>query len=372
MRKIVVIGAGKIGASIAKLLVHSGDYDVTVADRDEAALGRLTERAPVRASRLDSKQAGALAQLLAGQDAVVSATSFDVNPQIARAALAAGCSYFDLTEDVATTRAVRRVAGAALPGQIFMPQCGLAPGFIGILAAALSQRFDVLDTVKMRVGALPQYPSNTVKYNLTWSTDGLINEYCNPCEAIHEGHRIDVLALEGLEHFALDGLEYEAFNTSGGLGTLCETLAGRVHTLNYKTVRYAGHQYLMDFLVNGLRLGASRSGRRQLKQMLEAAIPITLQDVVLIFVSVSGQLHGQFRQITDARKLYHRELFGENWSAIQLTTAASAAAVLDLHFAGRLPECGFVRQEDVQLHDFLDNRFGRYYATDRYAEEIPV
>src|SRR3546814_14275284 len=80
----------------------------------------------------------------------------------------------------------------------------------------------------------------SLKYNLTWSTDGLINEYCNPCEAIYEGEQIEVMPLEGLESFSLDGIDYEAFNTSGGLGTLCDTLAGRVKSLNYKTVRYPG------------------------------------------------------------------------------------------------------------------------------------
>ena len=79
----------------------------------------------------------------------------------------------------------------------------------------------------MRVGALPQFPTNALNYNLTWSTDGLINEYCNPCEAIHEGKLIEVLPLEGIEQFSLDGITYEAFNTSGGLGTLCETLPAR-------------------------------------------------------------------------------------------------------------------------------------------------
>ena len=78
------------------------------------------------------------------------------------------------------------------------------------------------------LGALPQFPTGALKYNLTWSTDGLINEYCNSCDAIHEGRRIDVLPLEGFEHFSLDGVRYEAFNTSGGLGTLCESLDGKV------------------------------------------------------------------------------------------------------------------------------------------------
>lgn len=370
MTPVLIVGAGKIGSSIAKLLQLSGSYRVTVADRDEAALARLAGRLPVATQALDLRLGRQLNHLLIGQKAVLSATSFDINPTIAKAALAHGVSYFDLTEDVATTRKIRSLAQQAAPGQIFMPQCGLAPGFIGILAYDVARHFDQLDTVKMRVGALPLYPSNLMKYNLTWSTDGLINEYCNPCEAIHHGRRIEALPLEGLEHFALDGLEYEAFNTSGGLGTLCETLGGRTHEMNYKTVRYVGHQYLMDFLVNGLRLGADKTHRKQLKAILENAVPITRQDVVLIFVSVSGWQDGEFRQLTDARKIYHQPVHDEHWSAIQLTTAAGIAAVVDLHFAGKLPPQGFVKQEAVRLDDFLANRFGRYYAIGQHAVEI--
>jgi len=131
--------------------------------------------------------------------------------------LDAGLSYFDLTEDRDTTAAVRGYAEQAESGQIFAPQCGLAPGFVSIAAFDLARQFDRPEEVRMRVGALPQFPTNEMKYNLTWSTDGLINEYGNPCEAIHEGRRIEVLPLEGLEHFSLDGVDFEAFNTSGVL-----------------------------------------------------------------------------------------------------------------------------------------------------------
>ncbi|MBE9609378.1 saccharopine dehydrogenase family protein [Chitinilyticum piscinae] len=372
MTPLLIIGAGKIGASLARLLADCGDYAVTVGDRDAEALIRLSQHCEVQTRVLNVRDPVALAEAMQGQHAVISAASFDVNTRIARAALGAGISYFDLTEDVATTQAIRRMAASSRAGQVFMPQCGLAPGFIGILAADIASRFSEIDTVKMRVGALPQYPDNRIKYNLTWSTDGLINEYCNACEAIRHGRLTTVHALEGLEHFALDGLEYEAFNTSGGLGTLCETLAGQVQEMDYKTVRYPGHRDLIDFLVNGLRLGRDRAHRQMLKKILEEAVPITLQDLVLVVVSVSGQLDGQFRQISDARKIYHSSYHGQPWSAIQLTTAASAAAVIDLHLAGQLPDTGFIRQEDVRLMDFLANRFGRHYDVPRLAEEIPV
>lgn len=358
MHRILLLGAGKIGSAIAKLLVHSGDFDVFVGDIEQRALDRLAAGLTVKTLRLDIGDSAALRSAMAGVQTVISACTFEANVRIAEAALASGVSYFDLTEDVATTKAIQNFALSARTGQIFMPQCGLAPGFICIAAHELTRGFDKLDEVRMRVGALPQFPSNAMKYNLTWSTDGLINEYCNLCEAIHEGCKIDILPLEGLEHFSLDGMDYEAFNTSGGLGTLCDTLAGKVRTLNYKTVRYEGHRELMAFLVNSLRLSERRN---ILKDILENAVPITLQDVVLIFCTVTGYRNGYLTQVTDARKIYHKQMFGEHWSAIQVTTAAGMCAVVDLHASGKLPDRGFVRQEQVGLDAFLANRFGQYY-----------
>lgn len=359
--RILVLGAGKIGGTVAKLLGHSGGYLVTVGDIDVAALDHLSQESTVNTEVLDVADKQKLTAMMDNFDAVISACSYSFNVTIAQCALQAGISYFDLTEDVETTKQIRLLAEKAREGQIFMPQCGLAPGFIGILAYDLCQQFEEIDKVKMRVGALPQFPSNKIMYNLTWSTDGLINEYCNPCQALAEGELMEVLPLEGLEKFSLDGMNYEAFNTSGGLGTLCETLQGKVNDLNYKTVRYKGHCYLMDFLTKELKL----CDRREiLKDILENAVPITLQDVVLIFCEVSGWRNGQLEQVTDVRKVYHDDVFGEHWSSIQITTAASVCAVLDLYREGKLPAKGFVKQEQVQLNDFTLNRFGQYYQTD--------
>jgi saccharopine dehydrogenase-like NADP-dependent oxidoreductase len=360
MHRVLLLGAGKIGRMIARLLVDAGDYDVLVGDSSPEALKLISSRIGVTTVKLDVESSADLAKALAGRDTVISALSYYHNPRVAEAALVAGASYFDLTEDVETTRRVRAVAEKAQPGQVFMPQCGLAPGFISIVANNLAQQVERLDSVRMRVGALPQFPTGALKYNLTWSTDGLINEYCNPCDAIHGGRRIEVLPLEGYEQFSLDGVRYEAFNTSGGLGTLCESLDGKVRDLNYKTVRYLGHCNQVSLLVNELRLSERRD---LLKDILENAVPITFQDVVVTFCTVTGYRNGQLVQITDARKIYHQEIGGENWSAIQITTAAGICAVIDMHVAGQLNSSGFLRQEDVDFDNFLANRFGRHYDT---------
>jgi len=359
MNRVLLLGAGKIGRMISRMLVDSGDYTVLVGDVSADALDVIAHRVPgVKVLQFDVASPTALARALQDCDVVISALSYFLNPGVAEAALAAGVSYFDLTEDVETTRRVREIAEQAKDGQIFMPQCGLAPGFISIVAQHLAKQFDTVEAVRMRVGALPLFPTGALKYNLTWSTDGLINEYCNPCEAIQDGRSVELQPLEGYEQFLLDGVRYEAFNTSGGLGTLCETLAGRAREVNYKTIRYVGHSEPMKFLIEELRLGECR---KQLKEILERAVPVTFQDVVVTFCTVIGSRSGQLVQITDGRKVYHQDLGGRPWSAIQITTAASVCAVLDMFVSGQLPRRGFVRQEQVDFDAFIVNRFGKHY-----------
>ncbi len=367
MKNILVIGGGKIGSVVADLLVQTPEHDgyrVTVADRSAAALADITKTARettrLTTLQLDVTDAAALRAALAGRFAVLSAAPYHLTVKVAEAARELGVHYLDLTEDVASTRRIRELAVGA--SSAFIPQCGLAPGFISIVAAELARQFDSLDSVRMRVGALPAYPSNALNYNLTWSTEGVINEYCEPCEAIVDGQIREVPALEEREEFSLDGVLYEAFNTSGGLGTLCETLHGKVRTLNYRTIRYPGHAAIMKALLNDLRL---RDRRDVLKDILENALPATMQDVVIVFVTVAGMREGRLQQDTFVRKIYSHTLAGRMHSAIQITTASSLCAMLDMLAAGRLPQSGFVRQEDVLLGDFLGNRFGQVYAADR-------
>ncbi len=353
---IALIGAGKIGEAIVNLLVPTGDYTVTVVDVDPRRLGVLAALG-ARAVLADVSKPDTFIAEIKGVRAIVSAAPYFLTPVLAQLALDIDAHYLDLTEDVQSTRLVKKIADGA--NTAFIPQCGLAPGFISIAAAHLANKFSDLRDVNMRVGALPIYPTNALKYNLTWSTDGLINEYLNPCEAIVDGQLKETPALQELEHFSLDGLDYEAFNTSGGLGTLCETLSGRVRNLNYKTVRYPGHCDIMKMLCHDLRLGERRE---LLKDVLEAALPITYQDVVLVFVSVSGTQCVNLTQESFAKKIYAKTVNGQLMSAIQLTTAAGICAMLDLLMSGHVATRGFVRQESVSMPQFLANRFGQHYA----------
>ncbi len=362
MKKVLILGAGKIGALISGLLAESGDYEVHLGDvSGEAAnsVVRAHKLTRLHAHTVDAADPKALEAQLREHpvDAVISSLPFYCNVAVAEAARRAGIHYFDLTEDVEVTRAVRGISDGA--AQAFVPQCGLAPGFISIAANELIQHFDELRTVKLRVGALPQHPHNVLKYSLTWSTEGLINEYGNPCEALVDGRRIEVAPLEGLEEIELDGTLYEAFNTSGGLGSLAETYGDRVKNMDYKTMRYPGHCEQMRLLMNDLKLNHDRG---TLKRILENAVPQTLQDVVVIYVAVTGKQDGDLREETYVNKVYPQMIAGRLWSAIQVTTASGITAVVDLVLNSGGKHRGFVRQEDFRLLDVLENRFGKHYT----------
>jgi saccharopine dehydrogenase-like NADP-dependent oxidoreductase len=357
MRDILVIGGGNIGDMIASLLADTGDYTVTVADHQAASLAKFAGRKGVSTLVLDAAQDAEIAKALANRFAVISAAPYHITSRIARAAHAAGVHYLDPTEDVASTKVVKELAPTARAALI--PQCGLAPGFIAIVGKYLADKFDTLDTLKLRVGALPRYPTNALTYNLTWSTEGVINEYCEPCEAIVDGKPTMLPALENVEHFLLDGESYESFNTSGGLGTLGDTLAGKVRNLAYQTIRYPGHRDIMRMLITDLRLGQNRP---LFKQVLENAVPATEQDVVIVFGTASGMRGGRFMQESYASKIFAREGADRTWAAIQITTANAICAVLDMLAKGQIPQKGLVRQEDISLMDFLANRFGKAYA----------
>ena len=357
MTRIALVGSGKVGSTVCELLLGSGDYEITLLDASETQLARVAEADRLSKRVMDVSDASALGAAVEGHFAVLCAAPFFLTPVVAEAARAASIHYLDLTEDIASTRRVWELAKDA--DSVFIPQCGLAPGFISIVANWLCEKFDELDTVRLRVGALPRYPTNSLHYNLTWSTEGLINEYCEQCEAIMDGKPITMPALTQRKVFSLDGTRYESFNTSGGLGSLADTLAGRVNSLSYQTIRYPGHLDIMRTLLHDLRLSQRRD---VLKDILEYAIPATFQDVALIFATVSGMRDGQLQQETYVNKVYGRAEEGAQRSAIQLTTASAICVMLDLLVEGKLPAGGLVRQEQVALEDFLANRFGRIFV----------
>tara|TARA_B100000886_G_scaffold337862_1_gene299474 strand:+ start:1903 stop:2910 length:1008 start_codon:yes stop_codon:yes gene_type:complete len=331
--KIGIIGSGNIGWAIKKLLKN--DYDLKIGDIKDG---------------LDATSEEQVKKFLEGGEAVISAGPYAVNKTIAKVAADMGIGYLDLTEDVATTDYVKTLNS----NSVLIPQCGLAPGAINICAAYLIEEFDEVDEVLMRVGALPKYTTNEMSYYLSWSTNGLINEYCNASDVIYEGSKAKVMPLEGMEKLIIEGKSYEAFNTSGGCASMCDTYEGKVQNLTYKTIRYPGHQAHMKFLFNDLSL---KKNREVLENLFDKEVPRTTDDVVIFFVKVIGKIDGVLQEKTYCRKIQGQGKF----SAIQITTAAGVCSVLELYLKNKIKGKGLISQESIGWDDFLETDFGKVY-----------
>ena len=196
--------------------------------------------------------------------------------------------YFDLTEDVPTTQAIIELSKTSRG--LMAPQCGLAPGFVGIVGAAQVAAFEECRSLRLRVGALPQNPTGLMGYAFNWSPEGVVNEYLNDCEVIEDGVRKMVSSMEWIETLYVEGVMLEAFTTSGGLGTICETFHGKVANVDYKTMRYPGHMRLMNFFFHELLM---RERRELAGEILTNAKPPVNDDVVYVHVSSEGTLDGR-------------------------------------------------------------------------------
>lgn len=353
MKNVLVIGMGKVGSLVGILL--SRRFAVTGLDKRKPAV-----ELPFKVIPGDVENIEFLEKILPGFDAVASAMPYNLNLNIAKVAHKHGIHYFDLTEDVPTTNAIMELSKTARAAMA--PQCGLAPGLIGIIGAHLAKRFTRLRDIELRVGALPRYPNGLLGYSFTWSPAGVINEYLNDAEVIHNGVKKMVPSLDGLEYIQIEGNEFEAFSTSGGLGTMCDTFAGKVDTLNYKTIRYPGHAKLMKFLLYELIL---KEKRELTEQILTEAKPPVQEDVVYVYAVVEGWKGNEIAREEFYEAYYPVEIDGQHWRAISWTTAASIAAVIEMVADGKLPQKGFIKQEEINFEDFLATENGKFYRHEK-------
>ncbi len=358
IEKILTLGLGKVGTLVGVLL--SKQFEVTGMDKQKP---HYPYQLPFEVITGDVTDVVLMQRLIAEHDAVVSALPYFLNKTIARIAHQEGKSYFDLTEDVDTTKYILGLSETATA--VMAPQCGLAPGIIGIIGADLAKDFEKLRSIEMRVGALPMYPNGEMGYSFTWSATGVVNEYINDAEAIHNGKRKQVISLQGKETINIAGAAYEAFYTSGGLGTMCETYEGRVDKLDYKTIRYPGHCDLMNFLIHELHL---KNNKQQLEDILKNAKPEVEEDVVLIYAAAEGWIDGQLKRNEFCRSYHRIVIDGQSWRAISWTTAASLVAVIEMVANGSLTCKGFIRQEDIPFEGLLATQTGQLFLTGTLAQ----
>ncbi|HEY6598819.1 MAG TPA: saccharopine dehydrogenase C-terminal domain-containing protein [Pseudomonadales bacterium] len=351
LQKIAVLGLGKVGTLAAKLL-HENGFDVTGID------GRPPREAlPFAVRHADLEADAGIAASTSGFHAVLSCLPYRLNQRIATAAHALGIHYFDLTEDVSTTRAIIDL-GKTSSG-LMAPQCGLAPGFVGIVGASQVAAFEQCRALRLRVGALPQNPTGLMGYAFNWSPEGVVNEYLADCEVIEGGVRKMVSSMEWIETIYVEGVMLEAFTTSGGLGTICETFHGQVENVDYKSMRYPGHMRLMNFFFHELLM---RDRRELAGEILTNAKPPVQDDVVYIHVSSEGTLDGRLQRREFVRAYRPIDIAGGMQTAIAWTTSASVVAVIQLVHDGLLPQRGFLKQEQIPLEKFLATPTGHLFA----------
>ena len=349
--RVAVLGLGKVGL-LAATLLHEAGFEVLGIDANPT-----TEPLPFAVQADDVTSTEALVGEFGRVEAVLSCLPYHLNRAVAEAAHQCGIHYFDLTEDVPTTKAI--VDLAATSNGVMAPQCGLAPGFVGIVGASLVAAFDHCRSLRLRVGALPQNPTGLLGYAFNWSPEGVVNEYLNDCEVIEDGVHKFVSAMEWKETIYVDGKHLEAFTTSGGLGTMCETYLGVVDNLDYKTIRYPGHMDLMNFFFHELLM---RERRALAGEILTNAKPPVSEDIVYVHVASEGYVDGQLRRVEFVRSYVPHEVGGVRNTAIAWTTAGSVAAVIEMVRDGSLPQRGLLKQEQIPFDRFLATPTGRLFA----------
>lgn len=332
--RIGIFGAGQIGLAIRDMLEENNSENIlagNITTYDKFA----SDSSIVYLDILNDPKG--LEKAINDNDIFISALPYDATGILANAIINAGNKiYLDLTEDVSVARRLLTANSNSKDQDnqsIMIPHCGLAPGAVSIIAANLFKGFSVVDDVKIRVGALPQSADNALKYNLAWSTSGLVNEYCNLCPAVIEGVLVKLSPLENLTQTIINGLQFEAFNTSGGLGTMGLSLTeftnfngtriSSVINACYQTLRYSGHRDLMKFLLDDLGF---KYRKEELITILDREIPRTTHDCVVMDIKVTGT-NGLNQTSTSS---YSNIILSDNrFTAIQKTTAGGICAVVN-------------------------------------------
>lgn len=352
--RMLVLGAGRMGLGAAHDLAAQPDVaEVTVADMDLEKARSVAARVPhgkVTAVQVDVKRHADAVALMRGHASAISCVNYWLNEDLARAAIEAGTHFCDLGGNnnvVAAELALDEAARAK--GVSIVPDCGLAPGMVAVLAAHGAARFATIDEVHIRVGGLPLQPEPPLDYQLVFSVEGLINEYVEPARVIRGGKIAVVESMTEVESldFPQPFGRMEAFQTSGGTSTLPDTFAGRLKELDYKTIRYPGHCEKFKTMID---LGLCSSDvipvdevtvapRRVLAELLTRYLPADGPDVVLVRIEFAGDGRRLTYDIVDR----HDESSG--LSAMMRMTAFPASIVALMMARGETSPRGALPQE---------------------------
>lgn len=356
--KILVLGAGRMGHGAVYDLIHNSPNvdSVTVADfhfEKAAAVASTVGTDRVHAAQLDAAHVEDVTRMIEGHESVISCVNYWCNVALSKAAIRCGANFCDLGgNNYVVDEQLGLDAEARAAGINIIPDCGLAPGMVSILAMHGAARFDKLDEIHIRVGGLPQKPEPPLDYQLVFSVEGLINEYVEVARVIRDGQITEVPSMTELEKLSFDGFPaLEAFQTSGGTSTLPDTFFGKLRELDYKTIRYAGH---CDRFKTMIDLGLCSSDemvvdyqrmvpRKVFGKLLEQHLPADGPDYVLVRLEFAGSKDGRSKRLR--YDIVDQQDESTGLSAMMRTTAFPASIIAQMMARGDLLMRGATPQE---------------------------
>lgn len=365
--RILLLGAGMMGRAIAYDLSKRKELkEIILADRDPKRAKKITDWLRDRRvvpRRLDVSARRAVREAMEGCDVAISAVPYFFNLSLAEAAVESGVHFCDLGGNTRIVAAELALSEKAKKANVtLIPDCGLAPGLVNILAAAAIEGIKEVDSVEIRVGGLPQRPHPPLDYQIVFSTHGLLNEYLEEATVIHDGRITAVPSLTSWEEitFPPPYEDLEAFYTSGGSSTLPQTLLGRVKELDYKTIRYQGHlekvkaMVELGFFDEEPRLidGTKVVPRELTVHLLTEHLAFDEPDVVLLRVTARGRQEGRTQEVRYQMIDHYDEKTG--LSAMMRTTGFPIAQIAFMLATGRIAARGALPQEScVPTEEFL-------------------
>lgn len=355
--KIAIIGSGLMGQAIAYDLSRAEDvekvglYDFDVDLAEEVARKFGNEK--TTAGKIDAGDEDEVTEVLRDYDACISAVIFKYNPGLTRSAIKAKAHFFDLGGNNDVVRLQFEMNDSAREADVLIvPDCGLAPGMVSILAAAGIKEFDSVASLKIRVGGLPQNPRPPLNYQMVFSSEGLINEYWEPVVILENGKKKVVNPMTGLEELEFDGIgKLEAFYTSGGTSTLPDTYKDVIDFLDYKTIRYPGHcRIFKPMLEIGLGsksnvkvAGMNVEPREVFKKVLEKNLSFNGPDLVLVRLTFEGTKDNQPKKLVYG--IIDRQDTMTGLTSMMRTTAFPVAIIAWMACSGKIESRGVVPQE---------------------------
>ena len=353
--RMLVLGAGLQGSACAyDLLQNPAITEVRLADqrvdRLPAFLQSYIGKGRLTTIQLDVKDTKAVAAAMAGVQSVMCALPYYLNLPMTEAAIVAGAHFCDLGGNTEIVQQQQRLtASAEAKGVTVVPDCGLAPGMVNILAQLGIDRCDSVDSVRIFVGGLPQHPEGPLNYQIVYSIEGVLDYYTTLSWIIRDGKQLQMKALSEIEpiHFDAPVGELEAFHTAGGLSTMAFRYQGKIPNMEYKTLRYPGHAKIMEAI---RELGLLELEPVQVKgttvvprevaiaQMQPRLTKQNSPDLVALRVVVTGTKGG--KPITHTFELVDRYDAAHGISAMMRTTGYSLSITGQLQAEGAVSPAG--------------------------------